>query len=571
MITGIHIENFALIKSQHFGPGSGLNIVTGETGAGKSLLAAAIAGIFGEDVSSDQILHGQSRLDIQCELELSPEKCGMIADMTGVEADDDIYVLSRTIQDKGKNSVRLNGSIISLSMLRQIGELVFDFHTQNETKQLLKKENQTRLLDQFCSPGFLKKLEEYNRVFNSDISSRDKLIRLMNDIRDKEARRDILNYQITEIEDTAPDEKTYNELRERKDLLINSEKIARSLGTITKLLSDDDVTGEDTAEKIRSAAREFGSLSGFYAQYSKIETDLEDIYWKIKDISENVKLRIQELEYDPLEIDEIISRIDAVDKLKKKYGDTISDIHKTLDEKKRELDELINSEISIAKLDETIAENRKKLTMLDEALLDERNKAAVRLSKNIVDELRDLDMPDVHFEVRFSKKNLKDREFALNGSHEARFAISTNKGQPLKNLDEISSGGEMARVMLVFKKLNSSFDDTDILVFDEIESGVSGSTAFKVGKKMYDISKTKQVICITHIPQIAVFADKHFKVFKVEKDGATYSVVENLDEEMKITEIGKLLGGYKVTENVVLNAQELLKLGKEYMEDRDES
>jgi DNA repair protein RecN (Recombination protein N) len=571
MITGIHIENFALIKNQHFEPGTGLNIVTGETGAGKSLLAAAIAGIFGEDVSSDQILHGQSRLDIQCELELSREKCAIITDMTGVEADDDIFVLSRTIQEKGKNSVRLNGAIISLSMLRQIGELVFDFHTQNETKQLLKKENQTRLLDQFCSPGFYKTLEEYNRIYNSDISSREKLGRLMNDIRDKEARRDILNYQIKEIEDTDPDEKTYNELRARRDLLVNSEKIARSLGMIAELISEDDITGEDTAEKIRKAAREFGSLSGFYSDYSKKETELEDIYWKLKEISEEVKIRMQELEYDPLEIDEIISKIDAVDKLKKKYGDTISDIHKTLDEKKRELDELINSDISIAKLDEAIAENRKKLTLLDKVLLDERNKAAVKLSKSIIEELRDLDMPDVHFEVRFSKKNLKDKEFALNGSHEARFAISTNKGQPLKNLDEISSGGEMARVMLIFKKLNSSFDDTDILVFDEIESGVSGSTAFKVGKKMYDISKTKQVICITHIPQIAVFSENHFKVFKVEKDGTTYSVVEPLDEEKKIKEIGKLLGGYRITENAVLNAEELLKLGKEYMEDRDES
>ena len=571
MITGIHIENFALIKNQHIEPGAGLNIVTGETGAGKSLLAAAIAGIFGEDVSSDQILHGKNRLDIQCVLELSNEKCTIITDMTGVGAEEGTYVISRTIQDKGKNSVRLNGSIISLSMLRQIGELVFDFHTQNETKQLLKRENQTRLLDQFCTADFFNIFEEYNRVYSSDISSRDKLNRLMNDISDKETRRDILRYQIAEIEDISPDENRYNELCNRRDLLINSEKIARSLDMIAKLLSGDDVTGEDTAEKIRSAAREFGALSGFYPEYSKTQTELEDIYWNLKDISEGVKIRIQELEYDPLEIDEIISKIDAVDKLKKKYGHTIGGIYKTLEDKKRELDELINSDISIAKLEETISENRKRLILLDKMLLDERNKAAVKLSESIIEELRDLDMPNVRFEVRFSKKNLKDREFALNGTYEARFAISANKGQPLKNLDEISSGGEMARVMLVFKKLNAVFDDTDILVFDEIESGVSGSTAFKVGKKIYDISKEKQVICITHIPQIAVFSNNHFKVYKAENDGSTYSVVEPLDEDMKITEIGKLLGGYKVTENAVLNARELLKLGKEYMEEDHES
>ena len=552
MIRNIHIENFALIKNQTILFKSGLNIITGETGSGKSILAAAIAGIFGEDISNQKILHGEDKLKIQCEITLNDAKCAEIMQMTDIESEDGVYVISRIVQGKGKNSIRLNGDIISLNTLKQIGESIFDFHTQNETKELLKRENQIKLLDQFSENGFKEKYEYFRKLYQENLRLEKKLLENQEMTTDNETRKDILKYQINEIEKGEVTANEYEDLVKRKDILINSEKIIRSLTEISKTIE---------VENIRKISKEFEVLSNYYDEYANIIEELSDMYWKLKDIQDEVNMRIANIEYDPIEIDQIVSRIDILDRLRKKYGSTYKEILTTLKNKRNELEELENINISTKNIESRIKLNKYELLKINSIILNYRKKAAEKLCEKIVTELKDLDMENIKFEVRF-----KRRALGINGDYEVRFVISTNKGQPLRYLDEISSGGEMARVMLVFKKLISSFDETDILVFDEIESGVSGATAFRLGQKIFDISLSRQVICITHIPQITVFSKTHFQVLKIEDHGVTFSVVRELGEKQKENEVAKLLGSKMVTKNTLVNAQELISAGEDYYE-----
>jgi DNA repair protein RecN (Recombination protein N) len=570
MIRSIHIENFALIKDQTVELEPGLNIVTGETGSGKSIFAMAAAGIFGDDISNDQISYGETNLKIQCELEFDAEKCDRIKSMTDIEADNNIYILSRMVLDKGKNSIRLNGSIISLSTLKQIGAMIFDFHTQNETRELLKKENQVRLLDQFCGGDLVAQLDEYNMILSQMNNKKRKLKELLRDKNDLETKKDILSYQVAEIEKAKLRKNEYEELNNRKRIQENSGKILRSLSDINEVLSGTEGSDINVSDNIKKASKEFDRLSIYFNAYSGIAEELSGIYWRIREIAEEVVGRISDMEYDPAELDDIISRIDLIDKLKKKYGAGIDEILETLEKKKAELIEAENTDIVISNLENDISRDENTLMQLNEVILNKRKGASGELCEKIVGELLDLDMKDVMFDVFFIDRNSNNNVFYQNGNQEVRFAISTNKGQPLKYLDEISSGGEMSRVMLVFKKLISSFDDTDILVFDEIESGVSGAAAFKVGKKIYDISTYRQVICITHIPQVAVFSGNHYKVYKTEKNGVTFSMIEKLSQGDKILEIGKLLGGNRITENALKNAEELIKASMEYIKNTTE-
>lgn len=571
MIKTIHIENFALIKNQTVEFEKRLNIVTGETGSGKSILAYAISGVFGYEISTDQILHGCESLKIQCEIELSEKKCGEIFGLTDIEAEHGTYIVSRTVLDKGKNSIRLNGSIISAATLKQIGEMIFDFHSQNETKELLKKENQSRLLDQFCEIGFIEVYEKYRELYESNISISKKISQIKKNIDTNLEKRDFLKFQIDEIEAASLKEDELSLLNKKKEILINSEKIIRSFGSVINFFGSDEAQSFDLCANIKGAAAEMEYLAKYHEELLGSVTQLNDIYWQLFEIRQDIAQRMSAFEFDPNELDSVIGRLDFISRLQKKYGSTIRDIQNRCKEFKDELLMIENSDMSIEAFEKIYAENEAKLFKLEKELFDYRKEAASRLKEKVTSDLKGLDMPDAEFEVRFIGKDLKKQNFHTNGNHDIRFAISTNKGQPLKYLDEISSGGEMARVMLVFKNLISIFDDTDILVFDEIESGISGPTAFKVGKRIFDIAKNRQVICITHIPQIAAFSDDHFMAAKKDEMGSTYSYIKKLDFGQKINEIAKLLGASRVTEKALHNSTELIQAAKEYIKESKES
>jgi DNA repair protein RecN (Recombination protein N) len=566
MLSLLHIENIAVIEAADIQFDRGFNVLTGETGAGKSIVIDAIGAIIGERTSRDLIRTGAKSAQVSAVFTALPDLSWFRENGMGPDGDGNL-LLQREIQPDGKNVCRLGGRPITVSQLRSLGQQLLNIHGQHDGQQLLDPEQHLGYLDRFGETEPL--LEDYQAAFRTVSELRREIAALEMDEAEKSRRIDSLNYQIRELEraELKPGEDV--ELNARKDVLRNAGKLIEAVeGANFALSGDEDTTGAvaliiDAENSLHSAARVSDQVKALAGQLAEVRATAADLAEQIRDLRDT-------FDVTPDELDQLETRLDVIYRLKKKYGDTVEEMLAYLDRCRKELDEIQCSTDTIERLKKKLAAALATAKKKAVRLSDARKKAAVGMQERIQSELSQLDMPKVRFLVDFAPKG---GELGLDetGMDQVQFLMSANVGEDLKPIHKIASGGELARIMLALKNVLAENDDVSTLIFDEVDTGVSGRAAQKVAEKMADIAGRKQVLCVTHLPQIAAMADTHFSVEKGERKGRTYTQVERLSRERRVEELSRLTSGAELSDAIKKGAGELLASAERYKSTRKKS
>ncbi|MCI8537563.1 MAG: DNA repair protein RecN [Oscillospiraceae bacterium] len=559
MLSLLHIENIAVIEAADIQFDPGFNVLTGETGAGKSIVIDAIGAIIGERTSRDLIRTGAKSAVVNAVFTGLPALTWFQENGMGPDSDGNL-LLQREIQPDGKNVCRLGGRLITVTQLRALGQQLLNIHGQHDGQQLLDPEQHLGYLDRFGETGEL--LAAYQSAFRAVAELRREISALEMDEAEKSRRIDSLNYQIKELERANLKAGEDEELDARKTVLRNAGKLIEAVeGANFALNGDEDSAGavaliEDAESAIYGAARVSDEARVIAGQLAELRASAADLAEQIRDLR-------GAFDVTPDELDQLEARLDVIYRLKKKYGDTVADMLAYLDKCRGELDEIQCSTDTIERLNKKLLASLKEAKKKAEALSKARKKAAEGLQERIQTELSQLDMPKVRFQVDFAPKG---GELGLDetGMDQVQFLMSANVGEDLKPIHKIASGGELARIMLALKNVLAENDDVTTLIFDEVDTGVSGRAAQKVAEKMGDIARRKQVLCVTHLPQIAAMADTHFSVEKGERKGRTFTQVERLVRERRMEELARLTSGAQVTPASLASAGELLDEAERY-------
>lgn len=553
MLTSLKIENVAIIESAAIEFGCGLNVLTGETGAGKSIIIDSINAVLGERTSKDIIRTGADNAKVYAVFEDISEAAMEVLTENGIDCDDDVLIVNRVINRDGKNSCRINGVPVTVNMLKAVTRELIDIHGQHDNQALLNPDRHCGFIDSFAGCGDL--INTYRNSYYELCDVRKKLNSLKTDESTKAQRIDLLQYQIDEIEKANITVGERDELNERKNLINNSQKIIKSLNSAYELLKGDNCGIDcvsDSAYDIEKAEECFSAISPILEQINNIKYELEDVAEAIRD-------RLSELDYDEYELDAIESRLDLLYRFSRKYGETEEDILNYLENAKKELDEITFSEERMQILIEKEKDLSDKTKKLAEKLTEERMTAGKKLSKLISEELEFLDMPNVSFVVSRTATELSE-----NGADDIEFLISANAGETLKPLVKIASGGELSRIMLAIKNVLADADNIGTMIFDEIDTGVSGRAAQKIAMKLRQVSAGRQVICVTHLAQIASQGDVHLYISKSVRNSKTYTEVSTLLDEKRVYEIARIMGGIEITELQLQSAREMLEKAGNY-------
>lgn len=559
MLSLLHIENIAVISQADIVFDRGFNVLTGETGAGKSIVIDAIGAIMGERTSRDLIRTGARSAQVSAVFRELPkldwfEQQGIFPDENGE------LLLERSIQSDGKNICRVNGKPLLVTQLRELGCRLLNIHGQHDGQQLLDEECHLDYLDSFG--GTEKSRSNFAAAYGRVCQIRRELESIRMDDGEKARRMDTLTYQIEELErgDLKPGEE--EELTARRDILRNAERLTSAIDGAWQALTGGD-EGDGVVSLLMSAQEELAQGGRFSEELASLSKQAGELRYAADDLAERVRDVRSSLEFYPGELDELESRLDVLYRLKKKYGSSVDEMLDYLERCKRELDEIQFSEEHIARLEQELEKALSEAREKGENLSRERRDAAKRLADRIRTELTQLDMPKVRFEVEFSPKDCQDGMDAT-GMDTVRFLMSANVGEDLKPINKIASGGELARIMLALKNVLAENDQVTTMVFDEVDTGVSGRAAGKVAQKLFQVARSKQVLCVTHLPQIAAMGDVHFSVEKGEQDGRTFTVVERLDRAQRRQELARLSGGAAVTETMLAGAEELLTAAEQF-------
>ncbi len=559
MLSILHIENIAVIESADIQFDAGFNVLTGETGAGKSIVVDAIGAVLGGRTSRDLIRTGTKSALVSAQFSELPELEWFREQ--GIEPDEDgVLLLQRELRTDGKNVCRLNGRPVTLSQLRELGHQLLDIHGQHDGQQLLDPSCHLNYLDSFGETGDL--LGQYQTAYKIVTQLKKQMDGLEMDEGEKARKMDLLSYQIQELEraDLQPGED--EALMERKKLLRNAGKMTDAVNSaFYSLYGGHDFQG--AVDLVATAAGALQQVSRYSDGFGELAEKLEDLRYELEDAAELLRDQQEGLEFSPNELDELEGRLDIIYRLRKKYGNTVEEMMAYLERCQRELEEIQDSSDTMErlrkKLDVALAEAVEKSQKLS-AL---RKKEATALEQRIQKELADLDMPKVRFQVEFAPKTC---EFSMDatGADEVQFLMSANVGESLKPIQKIASGGELARIMLALKNVLAENELITTLVFDEVDTGVSGRAAQKVARKMADVGAHKQVLCVTHLPQIAAMADVHFSVEKGERKGRTFTEVERLSHQRRKEELARLTGGAVISDAILESAEQLLSEAESY-------
>ena len=559
MLSLLHIENIAVIEQAEIQFDDGFNVLTGETGAGKSIVIDAIGAVLGERTSRDLIRTGARSARVEavfCNIPSLPwfEENGVGPDENGE------LLLQREIHPDGKNVCRVGGRLLTVSQLRTLGQQLLDIHGQHEGQLLLDEERHLEYLDRF---GALENdLFDYQVSFGAVSALRKEIASLQMNEAERERRIDSLNYQIAELE--RADLKAGEEeiLLARRDLLRNAEKLIDAVqSAYFALYGNED--GEGAVSLIGDAEYALSGVRRVNDELNELTEKLTQLRYNADDLAEQVRDLRDSFDFTPGELDEVESRLDIIFRLRKKYGNSVEEMLEYLENCRRELAQIQDSDDALIRLEQKLAKAKAEALKKGEHLSTRRKEAAVLLQERIQLELSQLDMPKVRFSAQFAPKDCQDG-LDMTGMDQVRFLMSANVGEDLKPIARIASGGELARVMLALKSVLAENDDIGTLIFDEVDTGVSGRAARKVAEKMADIVGGKQVLCVTHLPQIAAMADTHFSVEKGERDGRTFTQVERLSDERRKEELARLTGGASVTEIQLESAGQLLEEAREY-------
>ncbi len=556
MLQQLYIKNVALINEALIEFDKGLNILSGETGAGKSIVIGSLAFVLGARATKDFIKKGEDFATVEALLTLKSETTKNEIKEIGIDIEEDNSILiARTFNKTGRNICKVNGKPATLGMIKEICEKLIDIHGQHEHQSLLNPTKHILLLDRFCESDLL---QPKDKLLNL-IKHYKKVLKQISDLsmgKDREDLIDFFNYQITEIENAKLSENEENLLLEERKILSQSEKL-KSLyeESINLLYSSDDLSALD---KIGVALNNLQIIISIDTEKQYIYDELEEVYAKLEEIIRDIKKYDDSIDYNDFRLNEIENRLDLIQKLKRKYGSNISEILNFKEETKIKLDNLINSEEKILKLYKEKENIEKQIKQTCVNISNIRKKQASYLEENIEKHLFDLGMQNAKFKIDIKQKDT----FNQNGFDKVEFLIRTNLGEDVKPLSKIASGGEMSRVMLSLKAVLSFVDTIDTFIFDEIDSGISGRTAQMVAEKMSLLSKNNQIICITHLPQIAAMGDHHFLINKSSDDKNTITSIEKLKDNEIVNEIARMTGGATITDFTLASANEMLQQAK---------
>ena len=543
MLSLLHIENIAVIEQSDISFDKGFNVLTGETGAGKSIVIDAISAILGERAYRDMIRTGTTKASVRAVFTDVPELPWF--QENGVEYDPET-VIQREVYLDGKNVCRVNGSLVSVSILRKLGIQLINIHGQHDSASLFDENNHLQFLDDFADNEDLRR--DYEEKYHAVADLRREIQRMTMDEGEKLRRFQI--QEITKAELEAGEDEV---LEERRKLLQNAEKLSNGMDAAVECLYGGDDT-DGAASLLMQAERELQRLARYTSAFETLHERVADLMYQVQDVAEEVKDARDDLSYSADELEQIESRLDVIHKLRRKYGATCADILEYLEQATQELDEIEFADDHLERLKMKCDKAEKIAWDAALALRQNRMDKAKEMESRILEELTQLDMPRVQFSCQFTQQ-----ELSAGGADAVAFYMSANAGEALKPMSKVASGGELARIMLAMKNVLAQKDKVATLIFDEVDTGVSGRAAQKVAEKLRSVSVNKQVLCVTHLPQIAALGDTHMLIAKSERDGRTYTTVTPLDFEGRKQELARIMGGAKITETTLESAAEMLK------------
>ena len=548
MLNLLHIENIAVIESADISFGTGFNVLTGETGAGKSIVIDAISAILGERAYRDMIRTGEEKASVRAVF-------SQVAPLdwfseNGVPYDRET-VIQRDIFLDGKNVCRVNGTLVSVTMLRKLGIQLMNIHGQHDSASLFDEENHLIFLDDFSSNQALR--QAYQEKYQAVAALRREIQRMTMDEGEKLRRMETLQYQIAEIEKAELEPGEDEALEERRKLLQNAERLSKGMDEAVEALYGGEES-DGAAGLLTQAEHALGRLSRFSDSFTSLHERVTDLMYQVRDAAEEAKDMRDDLSYSADELEQIESRLDVIYRLRKKYGTTCREILDYLEKARKELADIEFADDRLEKLKQKLQKAEQEAWAAAEALRQNRRENAEIMSARILQELKELDMPRVQFSCQF-----RELELQPNGADAVAFYLSANAGEALKPLSKVASGGELARIMLSMKNVLAEKDKTDTLLVGEEDTGVSARDPQKVAEKLRKLAQHKQVLCVTHLPQMAALADTHMLISKCERDGRTFTSVTPLDTEGRKRELARIIGGTHITETTLKSAEEMLR------------
>ena len=555
MLQSLYLENIALIEKLGIELFPGFNVLTGETGAGKSIIIDAVNFVLGERTSRDLIRNGAARAKVEAVFNLNEGDAAFAAlDALGIEYDGNELILSRELSAAGRNACRVNGTLVPVASLKSVSDTLVDIHGQHEHQALLDAENHISYLDAYCHAESLPIIEKIDAI----VSRRNELMLKRNSgfssEREREREMDMLRYQIEEIASANLEAGEEERLNAEKTVLLNAERIRTALETAHMALSGAEEGSALSA--IDTARRSMRDIAALNKDYEALGDKIEELYYAAEDISFVLRDTSENVESDMQRLEEIEQRLKLISDLKRKYGRTVEDVIDFGKDAGTKLNELENAEALAAELDAKLDKLKAEYNVAADELSKVRRAAGDRLKRDVLNELKDLGMAKAMFDVALS--DAAGGESRKGGRETAEFMLSANPGEPLKPLEKVASGGELSRIMLCFKSIFADNDRVPTLIFDEIDTGISGRTAAVVGEKMLGIAKKHQVICVTHLAQIAALAEAHLMVRKYDDGKNTFVETRQLNEEEKVQRIAQMMDGESDSPSALTHARELI-------------
>lgn len=556
MLQELSVKNFAIISSLQLEFQMGMTVLTGETGAGKSIIIDAMGLLTGGRGSSDYIRQGANKCTLEGLFSMpKSQELKQLLEELGIETEEDSLVIQRDISASGKNVCRVNGRIVNITNLKRIGEYLVDIHGQNEHQELMQSERHIDMLDEFGGKKLLAVKEKYTRAYQEYRALEAKVRKRQKNEKEFAQRMDMLHFQSDEIASAQLVAGEEEQLLEERNKLNNFQKIADALTISYAALNGED---DSSLDKIGTSMNELASIESLDPEYKTLSDTVQNAYYLLQEASGDLSRLIDGLELDEGRLNEVENRLELIRQMKRKYGDSIETILSYYEEITKELAEADFLEGGTGDLEALLAEKQQAAHQQALTLRKERKHLAKELEQQILTELKELYLERTEFEVRFTElEHLQE-----NGLDGVEFYITTNPGEPLKPLVRVASGGELSRVMLAMKTIFSQTQGITSIVFDEVDTGVSGRVAQAIADKIYQISENSQVLCITHLPQVAAVADEHYFIEKEIVAGRTETSVRILSEKERVNEIARMLAGSEITKLTIEHAQELLAMAK---------
>lgn len=562
MLAELSIKNFAIIDSLTLSFEKGLTVLTGETGAGKSIIIDAIQLLVGGRGSSEFVRYGENRAEIEGLFLIDDEEHPFFerAHEFGIETSEGMVVLRRDISSNGKSVCRINGKLVTIATLREIGSTLIDIHGQHEHQDLLNHERHLSLLDSFEGEELAISLKEYQTIFHQYEKAKKNLQKLSQNEQQMAHRLDLLTFQLNEIQQAQLKPNEDEQLMDEKIKIANFEKIFNALNmTYTSLHGD-----QKGLDWIGLAMSHIENAATYDNSFKETFDSISSSYYLLEEISYKIRNELENIEFDPEKLNGIETRLNEINQLKRKYGKSVAEVIEYSAKIEEEIETITNREDHIKIIEEEVRSLEKDLLIEAKNLSNLRKKLASTLIVSIQQELKDLYMDKTQFEIIF-KQDLQTHnevKFLRDGIDEVEFYISTNPGEPLKPLSKVASGGELSRIMLALKSIFSQHQGVTSIIFDEVDTGVSGRVAQSIAEKICKVAANSQVLCISHLPQVAAIADQHLFILKETTNERTKTIVRQLNEDEKIKEIGRMISGVEITDLTKQHAKELLDLAK---------